>query len=288
MLGKIVKILLSVCACLYTLAAHAALVEDIVQIPVEVMDEHRRVHQQLITLTIFREDAREKAPFLVLNHGRAGTAEGRLQLGRARYTANAEYFVSQGFAVFVPTRVGYGVSGGPDVEDTGACNNKDYPRGFEVAARQTLAVLDYAKSQPYIDITRGLLMGQSFGGATSVALAAKNLEGVKGAINFAGGSGGNPTGRPENPCSPHLLARTYADYGKSAKTPMLWLYSENDKFWGKDYPRIWFEAFHKQGGNAQFVQLPASGRDGHSSFTANPRAWKLHVEEFLKSIGFVR
>ncbi len=280
------KILLLVCSCLYPLAASATLLEDIVQIPVEVMDEHRRVLQQGITLTIFRDSSREKSPFLVLNHGRAGTAEGRLQLGRAREAANAKYFVSQGFVVLVPTRVGYGVSGGPDVEDTSACNNKDYPRGFEVAARQTLAVLDYAKSQPYIDITRGLLVGQSFGGATSVALAAKNLDGVKGAINFAGGSGGNPTARPENPCSPASLARTYADYGKTAKTPMLWLYSDNDKYWGKDYPRNWFEAFHKQGGNAQFVQLPASGRDGHSSFTANPRAWKPAVESFIKSIGF--
>ncbi|HTE16573.1 MAG TPA: hypothetical protein VK642_15990 [Burkholderiales bacterium] len=76
------------------------------QISVEVLDERRAPHQQSITLTIFRDDAREKAPFLVLNHGRAGTAAERLKLGRARYAANAEYFVEHGFAVFVPTRVG--------------------------------------------------------------------------------------------------------------------------------------------------------------------------------------
>ena len=286
-MGSLMKSrVLILCLWLLALDAQAALIEAVVQIPVEVTDQHRSPHQQQITVTIFRDDAREKSPFLVLNHGRAGTAAERLQAGRVRYTAISEYFASAGFAVFVPTRVGYGVSGGPDVEDTGLCNNRDYPRGFEAAARQTLAVLEYAKRQPYIDVTRGLLVGQSFGGATTVALAAKNLEGVKGAINFAGGSGGNPTGRPENPCSPALLARTYADYGKSAKTPMLWLYSENDRYWGKEFPRDWFERYIKQGGNAQFVPLPASGRDGHGSFTSNPKAWKPHVEEFFKSLGF--
>ena len=270
-----------------TFDVNAALHEDIVQITVEVLDEHRNVHQQGITVTIFRDDTREKSPFLILNHGRAGTAEERLKLGRARYVANAQYFVTRGFAVFVPTRVGYGVSGGPDVEDTGACNNRDYPRGFEAAAAQSLAVLAYAKRQPYVDGTRGALIGQSFGGATTVALAAKNLDGVKAAINFAGGSGGNPTGRPENPCSPALLGRTYAEYGKTAKSPTLWLYSENDRYWGKVYPQEWFARYTGQGGIAQFIQLPPSGRDGHSSFTANPAAWKPHVESFMKSVGLI-
>lgn len=282
-----IKILCCACFLLCVGAANAAPIEEIVQIPVSVFDERQQAHQQNITLTIFRDDARISTPFMVINHGRAGDSAKRQQLGRARYTANAEYFVARGFAVFVPTRVGYGVSGGPDVEDTGSCSNRDFPRGFEAAAKQTLAVLDYAKSQTYIDATRGVLVGQSFGGATTVALTAKNLDGVKGAINFAGGSGGNPTGRPENPCSAKQLAQTYAAYGKTAKTPMLWLYSENDKYWGKAHPQQWFDGYIKQGGNAQFVQLPASGRDGHGSFTANPRAWKPEVEVFLKSLGFV-
>ena len=67
---------------------------------------------------------------------------------------------------------------------------------------------------------------------------------------------------------------------------MIWLYSENDRFWGKELPRRWFEQYVGAGAKAEFVQLPASGRDGHSSFTANPRAWKPHVERFLKSLGW--
>ena len=274
------------CMSFCAFGVHGALIEEVIQIPVEVTDLRLIKHHQSITVTVFREDVREKSPFLVLNHGRDGSANGRRKLGRARYTTNAEYFVRRGFAVFVPTRVGYGVTGGPDVEDTGPCAQRNYPRAFEAAAAQTEAVLHYAKTQAYIDPTRGLLIGQSFGGAASVALTAKNIDGVKGAINFAGGAGGNPTSWPENPCSEPLLAQAYAGYGKTAKTPMLWLYSENDRFWGKELPLGWFEGFQNQGGIGKFVQLPPSGSDGHGSFTANPGAWKPYVESFLKSIGF--
>jgi hypothetical protein len=58
------------------------------------------------------------APYLVLNHGRP--ANGNLAgMQRQRYSDNSRYFVSLGFVVLVPTRVGYGESGGPDVEDSG-------------------------------------------------------------------------------------------------------------------------------------------------------------------------
>jgi dienelactone hydrolase len=271
-----------------TVGAHAALVEEIVQVPVEARDRAGRPHRQAITLTVFRDDAREKSPFLLLNHGRAGTAADREKLGRARYTENARWLVGHGFAVFVPTRVGYGVTGGPDLENSGACNRKDFLPGFEAAVAQSLAVLEYAKARPYVDATSGVLVGQSYGGATTVALAAKNIDGVKGAINFAGGSGGDPLKRPDSPCSEPLLAQALAGYGKTAKTPMLWLYSENDKYWGKDYPRNWFGDFTAQGGIARFVQLPAHGDNGHGSFSSNPGAWRPHVDEFLVSLGFAR
>ena len=49
---------------------------------------------------------------------------------------------------------------------------------------------------------RGLIEGQSVGGMTTVALAALNPPGVLGAVNFAGGSGGNPTASPGRSCKP--------------------------------------------------------------------------------------
>ncbi|MBM3342984.1 MAG: dienelactone hydrolase [Betaproteobacteria bacterium] len=268
-------------------AAWAALVEEVVRLPVQLVDRDGVSHQHTLTLTVFRDDARARSPFMIVNHGRSGAVERRAGMGRVRYSANAGYFVERGFAVFVPTRIGYGVTGGPDLEQSrGPCHDRDFAPGFDIAAAQNLVVIQYAKSQPFVDATRGVLVGQSVGGATTVALAAQNIAGVSAAINFAGGAGGNPAGRPNDPCSPRTLAQTYADYGKSARTPMLWLYSENDLYWGKTHPRLWFERYKANGAPAEFVQLPAHGEDGHSSFTRNPAAWRPQVERFLKSFGY--
>ncbi|HYC44313.1 MAG TPA: alpha/beta hydrolase [Burkholderiales bacterium] len=275
-------------ACLACGRAWSGLLEEVVQLPVEVRDIHHRTHQHRIIVTIWRDDERGSSPFLVLNHGRAGSAERRAKLGRARYTANARYFVAQGFAVFVPTRVGYGVTGGPDVEYSGPCARRNFSGAFDAGVAQTIAVIELAKAQPYVDGTRGLLVGQSFGGAITVALASKNPKGILGAINFAGGSGGDPERKPDSPCSESVLRNLFGAYGKTSRIPAAWLYSENDRYWGRDNPRAWHETFRSAGGVAEFVQLPAFRADGHASFTGNPEAWRPEVEKFLASLNVVK
>lgn len=266
--------------------AHAVLVEEIVQLPVAVASggEARTSHE--ITLTIFRDDERVRAPFLILNHGRAGSAVARARFGRARYAEASRWFVEQGFAVFLPTRLGYGVTGGPDLESSGACSQRDFAPGFARAAEQSEAVVAYAKSRPYVDPDRGLLVGQSYGGATTLALLARNVAGVLGGVNFAGGSGGNPVGRPDDPCSAEALGRLIASYAPTSRRPSLWLYADNDRYWGTVHPRRWFDGYRAAGGPGEYVALPAHGEDGHASFTRNPQAWRPHVLRFMRSLGF--
>src|SRR5205823_11871942 len=145
------------------------------------------VYTQNIHVTVWRDDSRAKAPFLILNHGRPATAANFAKMGRQRYVENSQYFVSLGFVVFIPTRVGYGTSGGEDVEYSGTCQGKIYEPAFRAAAAQALAVLEHAKTLPYVDASRGVVVGQSFGGATAIAVAAMNPPGVVAAVNFAGG-----------------------------------------------------------------------------------------------------
>jgi dienelactone hydrolase len=275
---------LALLAC--ALPARAILQEQVIELPVTVANAYGKTESQPIKVTIFRDDAAGKSPVLVLNHGRAVKAEERARLGRARYSENARYFVGKGFVVLVPTRVGYGVSGGPDVEDSGGCRSKNYPPVYEAALQQTLAVLAHARTLPYADSSRSLVVGQSFGGTTAVAVAAQNVPGVLAAVNFAGGGGGNPIDRPADPCRPDLLVKLFAGYGRTARVPTLWLYRENDKYFGKEHPQDWFKAFVAAGGKGEFVQLPAHGEDGHGSFTRNPGAWKPAFEDFLRRNGF--
>jgi dienelactone hydrolase len=274
---------LSAAAAFAPAGANAEIVQDTIELPVVVADVDGRTVHHAIKVAILRDDARARAPFLILNHGRAARASDRAAMRIEAYWPNARYFVSRGFAVFVPTRVGYGATGGPDVENSGACRSKNYPPVYEAAARQSLAVIAYAKARPYVDPSRGIVVGQSFGGTTAIALAAKNIPAVVAAVNFAGGGGGRPDTHPQDPCRDDLMGALFAAYGGTARIPTLWFYSENDQFWGPTIPRAWFKRFVDRGGNGKFVQLPPYRENGHPSFTGNPAAWKGPFEAFLAS-----
>lgn len=256
------------------------------EVAVSVKTIYGQEVNQPIKVTVFRDTQREKAPYLILNHGRPASPSGFAAMKRQRYSGNSRYFVSLGFVVLVPTRAGYGDSGGIDVEYSGRCDNRDFGPVYAAAADQTAAVLEAAKRLAYVDLSRGIVVGQSFGGMTSIALSARPLPGLAGAVNFAGGGGGNPTDRPGNPCSAHRLKALYRDYGAASKVPTLWLYSENDRYWGPELPREWFNGFVAAGGKARFIQLPPYQDNGHGIFTGNPGSWKPGFERFLHEIGF--
>ena len=256
------------------------------KLPVRVAGPDGAPYSQEITLTMVYDDARKKSPFLVLNHGRSGDPQERKNYGRAVFKMQSRYFVERGFAVFMPTRIGYGVSEGPDLENSGPCSSKDYPTANSAAIAQISAAIRYAKSQPEVDGSRGVILGQSVGGFTTIGTAAENIPGVKVAINFAGGAGGDPKGRPWNPCQPERIAQTYASYGAKAKVQTLWLYSANDDYWGPEHPKKWVAAYTERGGKAEFVPLPAYGSDGHATFAKNQTVWQPPVEAFLKKNGF--
>src|SRR6185436_19071170 len=78
--------------------ARATIVEETFELPVEVKDIHGRAHTHGVWVTVFRDDRRERAPFLVISHSR-GARDERAALGRSRYAENSRYFVKQGFAV---------------------------------------------------------------------------------------------------------------------------------------------------------------------------------------------
>jgi dienelactone hydrolase len=266
---------------LYQRIALAAIVTEAIELPVKVEDTKGRKFEHAILLTIVHDDTHAKSGFMIINHGRGENSEINGHRSVRPYFDNARYFVSKGYAVFLPLRVGYGKTGGPDVEFSGSCEAKRYGPVYEAGAVQTVAAIEYAKKLPYIDPNNGIVVGQSFGGTIAVAMAAKGTPGVRAAINFAGGGGGNPDTRPNQPCRPDLLEDLFRGYGATARIPTLWLYSENDRFFGPELPRQWFQAFADRGGRGEFVRLPPYKQNGHPSFTGNPVAWRPAVEKFL-------
>lgn len=281
MTKAIARTLVFICV-VFSSSAFAEIVETQMRVPVAFTWRNEPVAQDVI-VTRFQDSDRKPSRFVVILHGRAVKPEDRAAAGRTRFSDIARDLASQGYAVFVPTRIGYGDTGGPDIEITGPCNDKNYVRGMARATDIMVQVIDTLRKDPDIGNSAGYVIGQSVGGFMSMALAARNVPRIVAYVNFSGGSGGNPKEKPAQPCEPDKLAQAFATYGATARAPTLWLYSENDKFWGAELPREWFAAFRKAGGRGRFVSLPPYGEDGHMSFIRNRPAWRETVLQFLQN-----
>lgn len=259
--------------------------ESVTSIDVTVKDPYGREASGKVVITQFKPAGNGPFPIVLLSHGRSPT--NRRDPPRFRYTKQVRYFVERGFAVFEPTRIGYGeYSTQFDPEDSGGCSSKDFGPMAKAGSTEILAVLDYAKQQAYVDPKRVLLVGQSVGGYLTVATAAQNPDGLVGAINFAGGSGGDPVARPGNPCAPQRMESMYSSFGKTARAPMLWIYTENDLYFGPTFSKEWSEAFIKAGGKAEYHLLPPFAKNGHTLFSSGVEIWEPVVSAFLNKLGF--
>ena len=260
--------------------------EQVLRLPVTVKSQYGREETRNIALTVFKPSGDGPFPLVIMSHGRA-TSDRRAQQGRQRYEPLARYLVSKGMVVLVPTRVGYGDTYGDfDPEDSGGCNAMRVEPVSIAASDQVLATLQFARTLPYVDASRWVAMGQSVGGLTTVAVAWRNPAGLVGAINFAGGAGGDPQQRPGQPCMPVQIERLWRANASAAQVPMLWLYWDNDKYWGADVPKRWHQAFTEGGGKAELHTLPAAGGDGHNGLNIDMNTWVPLVEAYLARIGF--
>ncbi len=269
---------------------HAKLVEEVITVPVTVKDMYGKVHTQSVQALVFFDDEKTNPyPVAVLGHGRSANPAQRLNQNLySGYASTAKWLVSWGFIVAVPERIGYGKTGGDDLDDSGRCSNKNYTPVYDAAASQMQQILNAMRQRQDVSKDKGLLLGQSFGGATVIALAAQNPNGVQAVVNLAGGGGGNPDTSPREPCRPDSLKQMFSTYGETARIPSLWIYTENDQYWGAQYPKDWFAAFKAKGGVGEFLFLPPNGKDGHSTFYRDPKAWRPQVLDFLKAQGLVK
>jgi dienelactone hydrolase len=234
-------------------------------------------------------------PVLLFAHGRAADAASRARLKQPVPLGHVRYWQRKGFAVVAPIRPGYGDSGGPDREVSGArydeqgrCTSvADHAHTAHSARQAMRAALDWVRLQPWARADHILLEGQSVGGITTVALCATQPPGVRGCINFAGGSGGSPTsgGRV---CNPDTLRELARDWGRTTRVPSIWFYAANDQYWGPDAPRQWHEAFAQGGSASQFMGTPAlPDADGHLLLYRGGRLWSQPLDEWLHALRLV-
>ena len=244
---------------------------------------------------VFKPEGRGPVPVLVYSHGRAVDAKARAALEQPIPNGHVRYWLGKGFAVVAPIRPGYGETGGPDREISGArfasngtCTHEpDFAKATESGINAVQAAIDWARQQRWADRDAILLEGQSVGGMTTVAVAARNPQGVIGYINFAGGGAGNPELAPGRSCGQDVLGEQYAKWGQTTKVPNIWLYAANDQFWGPRAPRQWHKGFATGGSRSEFIQTEAvPGYDGHQLMLRGGKMWSVHVNRFLSELGY--
>ncbi len=228
------------------------------------------------------------ARLVVVAHGSPPNpdARPRMTLGRCGDEA-ARWFTSRGYAVAFALRRGYGATGGAWAEGYGHCAEADYrPAGLETA-RDIAATVDAAGALPGIRPDGAVVVGQSAGGWGAIALASQPHPKVAAFVVMAGGRGGHQDMVPNRNCHPERLAEAAGQYGRTARTPMLWVYAANDTFFAPEVAVAMHRAFTGAGGQAELAQPGPYGRDGHGLFfgAGGSAVWGPLVERYLAAQG---
>jgi dienelactone hydrolase len=244
----------------------AALREEVVMVPAAVAS---------LETTLFRPAGNGPFRLVVVNHGKAA-GEPRRQ-PRARYLALAHELVQRGYAVVVPMRRGFAQSGGDY-----AAHPCDARAHGMAQADDVRAALDFYSRRADIDASRVVVIGQSAGGLTALALGAQRVPAVAGLVNFAGGL-------REDGCADWEggLAQAFGAYGEASRVPSLWFYGDNDAHFA---PRVWqdlYRAYTAHGGRATLVAHGRFGDDAHelAERRAGAAVWLPAMERFFGDLG---
>jgi dienelactone hydrolase len=215
-------------------------------------------------------------PLAVMNHGASWISKHN-RGDRYHRTNAAFYFLSRGYAVALPMMRGFSTSDG-----------EIYHNGCDLAAtgiayaKDIRAVIRFLDGDRLFDTSRVVVAGQSMGGWNTLALGALNVPSVKGLIDFNGGV-------RESDCDEgdRALVEGAARFGAATRTPSLWFYGDNDRYFAPPVWRAMYDAYTRQGAPAALLDVGTVMESSHN-FLAYPEmlpVWTARVDAFLAAIG---
>jgi dienelactone hydrolase len=232
-------------------------------------------------------------PLLVMNHGVSLDPKERSYFPAIEFRDAALWFAKRGYVVVAAVRPGYGASAievperglfGLFFSGVGDCSDANFRDAGLAIASLNMWLIDYMSTQPFIKGDDVVVVGQSGGGWGAIALASQNPSSVRAMIAFEAGRGGHLNGKPNNNCAPDHLVEAAAQFGRTARIPMLWIYVHNDSYFGPELSKRLASAYQAAGGNVEYHLLPDFGADGHFLIDSPDavRIWAPLVSEFLE------
>ena len=228
-------------------------------------------------------------PLALISHGIPRERSLAPSINLRRLLPVARNFARRGYRAVAFARRGFGSSTGTVIGNpTVPCGfwpSRAYIRAADASADDYAAVQQVLIQLPEVDASKVVAIGQSVGGLTVLALAARRPPGLIGVVNFAGGHGAN--GRRQV-CNAGALRRAFTAFGRSAQVPTLWLYSTVDRYFWPSLTRRNFDAYTAAGAPARLAMVGPlwHAPDGHQLVELGGRElWQPQISAFLRDIG---
>jgi dienelactone hydrolase len=255
--------------------------------PIQVPVDDGSGQQRMMRGHICRPAGVDKPQLVILNHGSPPNSNDRPGMTVTSCDSQAvQWFIQQKYAVVSVLRLGYGDTGGPWTEGYGRCENANYYKAGMETARQIDAMVNYAVTLPHVDPDNVIVVGQSAGGWGTIAYSSMPHPKVLALINMSGGRGGHYHDQPNSNCRSDQLVTAAGQFGKTARTPMIWIYAGNDSYFGPDLTDAMVHAYDQAGGQAHLYRIDKFGHDGHGLFFGNNgyQLWGPLVANYLSGI----
>ncbi len=216
----------------------------------------------------------EHFPVTLVTHGAAGR-QSPLELDTSLMSGWVRNLAARGYLAVAVMRRGYGKSDGPAYRnDDASCASPDLRSYADAQADDLAAALRVIAERPDADMSTVIGIGHSAGAVVILDLAARSEVELRALVNVSGGIFLYEAGVDLAPGDAFANCASYksamedalAEFATRIHAPTLWLYAENDPFFGPEIATDWVNLWRSHGATADLEILPSYRKSGHRMF----------------------